>query len=73
MTDLRRQLSECERLLEERQSAVRGREEEALELHKRLQETEEEAVRSGEEARALKRKMESLVMYSMSVSQCCTG
>ena len=49
--------------MEEKQSMVREREEEALELHKRLQETEEEVVRSGEEARMLKRKMESLVMF----------
>ena len=49
--DLRRQLGESEQLLEEKQSVVREREEESLDLHKRLQETEEEAVRSGEEAR----------------------
>ena len=61
--EVRRQLADCEQSLEEKQSMVREREEEALELHKRLQETEEEVVRSGEEARTLKRKMESLVMF----------
>ena len=61
MIDLRRQLAECEQMLEEKLSMLREREGEALELHKRLQETEEEVVRSGEEARTLKRKMESLV------------
>ena len=54
---------ESEQLLEEKQSMVREREEESLDLHKRLQETEEEAVRSGEEARMLKRKTESLVIF----------
>ena len=65
--DLRRQLGECEQSLEEKKLMVREREEESLDLHKRLQETEEEVVRSGEEARMLKRKMESLViiLYSL--------
>ena len=63
--DLRRQLGESEQLLEEKQSVVREREEESLDLHKRLQETEEEAVRSGEEARMLKRKTESLELHQV--------
>ena len=64
--ELRSKTGECEQLLEEKQTLLREREEETLELHKRLQEAEEEAVRGGEETRMLKRKMESLVSSELS-------
>jgi chromosome segregation ATPase len=59
--EFERQVAECEAKMEEKDSLIREAEAELLDVHKRLQEKAEEMTRSCEEARAHKRKLESLV------------
>ena len=59
--ELEGRVLEYRKSVEEKETLVREMESESLDLHRRLQEKEEELTRSCEEARGHKRKLESLV------------